>query len=77
MEVLLHLFISEAAVIICGLGFSRWSKSSPPKPWWDHAKKFDILGVEFARVQFKFPLFGIYKLALGFAIVSFSALNFV
>ncbi|KAK4262718.1 hypothetical protein QN277_028245 [Acacia crassicarpa] len=41
--------ISEASVIISGLGFSGWTESSPPKPRWDRAKNVDILGVEFAK----------------------------
>jgi lysophospholipid acyltransferase len=31
--------ISEAAIIISGLGFTGWSESSPPKAKWDRAKK--------------------------------------
>ncbi|KAK5834576.1 hypothetical protein PVK06_018458 [Gossypium arboreum] len=30
--------ISEAAMVISGLGFSGWTESSPPKPKWDRAK---------------------------------------
>ncbi|XP_052171097.1 lysophospholipid acyltransferase 1-like [Diospyros lotus] len=48
--------VSEAAVIICGLGFSGWTDSSPPKPRWDHAKNVDILGVELAKTAAHLPL---------------------
>ncbi|GFZ02154.1 MBOAT (membrane bound O-acyl transferase) family protein [Actinidia rufa] len=48
--------ISEAAVIISGLGFSGWTDSSPPKPRWDRAKNVDILGVEFAKTAAQIPL---------------------
>ncbi|KAH9777694.1 Lysophospholipid acyltransferase 1 [Citrus sinensis] len=48
--------ISEASIIICGLGFSGWTESSPPKPKWDRAKNVDILGVEFAKSAVQIPL---------------------
>ncbi len=48
--------ISEAAVIISGLGFSGWTESSPPKPKWDRAKNVDILGVELAKSSVTLPL---------------------
>ncbi|KAG6467948.1 lysophospholipid acyltransferase 1-like [Zingiber officinale] len=48
--------ISEAAIIISGLGFSGWSDSSPPKPLWDRAKNVDVLGVEFATSAVQLPL---------------------
>lgn len=48
--------ISEAAIIISGLGFSGWTESSPPKPRWDRAKNVDILGVEFAKSSVELPL---------------------
>ncbi|KAF7828315.1 lysophospholipid acyltransferase 1 [Senna tora] len=48
--------ISEAAIIISGLGFSGWTKSSPPKPRWDRAINVDILGVEFAKSAVVIPL---------------------
>ncbi|PSS09786.1 Lysophospholipid acyltransferase [Actinidia chinensis var. chinensis] len=48
--------ISEAAVIISGLGFSGWTDSSPPKPRWDRARNVDILGVEFAKTAAQIPL---------------------
>ncbi|XP_054824577.1 lysophospholipid acyltransferase 1-like isoform X1 [Prosopis cineraria] len=48
--------ISEASVIISGLGFSGWTESSPPKPRWDRAKNVDIVGVEFARSAVVIPL---------------------
>ncbi|KAJ4800284.1 Lysophospholipid acyltransferase [Rhynchospora pubera] len=48
--------ISEASVIISGLGFSGWSDSSPPKPKWDRAKNVDILGVELAKSSVQLPL---------------------
>ncbi|KAE8689802.1 Lysophospholipid acyltransferase 1 [Hibiscus syriacus] len=41
--------ISEAAIIISGLGFNGWTESSPPKPKWDQAKVVDILGFELAK----------------------------
>ncbi|XP_022721323.1 lysophospholipid acyltransferase 1-like [Durio zibethinus] len=48
--------ISEAAIIISGLGFSGWTESSPPKPKWDRAKNVDILGVELAKSSVVLPL---------------------
>lgn len=48
--------ISEAAIIISGLGFSGWTQSSPPKPKWDRAKNVDILGVELAKSSVTLPL---------------------
>ncbi|XP_020258441.1 LOW QUALITY PROTEIN: lysophospholipid acyltransferase 1-like [Asparagus officinalis] len=48
--------ISEASVIISGLGFSGWSNSSPPKPQWDRAKNVDVLGVELATSSVQIPL---------------------
>ncbi|KAK2664657.1 hypothetical protein Ddye_003231 [Dipteronia dyeriana] len=48
--------ISEASIIISGLGFSGWTDSSPPKPKWDRAKNVDILGVEFANSAVEIPL---------------------
>lgn len=48
--------ISEASIIISGLGFSGWTESSPPKPRWDRAKNVDILGVEFAKSAVQLPL---------------------
>ncbi|XP_068635019.1 lysophospholipid acyltransferase 2-like isoform X1 [Aristolochia californica] len=48
--------ISEAAIIISGLGFSGWSESDPSKPKWEHAKNVDILGVEFAKSGVVLPL---------------------
>ncbi|KAJ0968373.1 hypothetical protein J5N97_025290 [Dioscorea zingiberensis] len=48
--------ISEASIIISGLGFSGWSNSSPPKPKWDRAKNVDILGVELATSAVQLPL---------------------
>ncbi|XP_061955123.1 lysophospholipid acyltransferase 1-like [Populus nigra] len=48
--------ISEAAVIISGLGFSGWTDTSPSKPKWDRAKNVDILGVEFAKSSVQLPL---------------------
>lgn len=47
--------ISEASVIISGLGFSGWTESSPPKSRWDRAKNVDILGVEFAKSAVVIP----------------------
>ncbi|KAF8412326.1 hypothetical protein HHK36_000287 [Tetracentron sinense] len=48
--------ISEASIIISGLGFSGWTDSSPPKPRWDRAKNVDILGVELAKSAVQLPL---------------------
>ncbi|XP_052176318.1 lysophospholipid acyltransferase 1-like [Diospyros lotus] len=48
--------ISEAAIIVSGLGFSGWTDSSPPKPRWDRAKNVDILGVELAKTAAQLPL---------------------
>ncbi|KAJ7010739.1 lysophospholipid acyltransferase 1-like [Populus alba x Populus x berolinensis] len=48
--------ISEAAVIISGLGFSGWTDTSPSKPKWDRAKNVDVLGVEFAKSSVQLPL---------------------
>uniref|UniRef100_A0A5B6ZQ79 Putative lysophospholipid acyltransferase 1 n=1 Tax=Davidia involucrata TaxID=16924 RepID=A0A5B6ZQ79_DAVIN len=48
--------ISEASIIISGLGFSGWTDSSPPKPRWDHAKNVDILGLELAQSAVQLPL---------------------
>ncbi|KAH7514016.1 hypothetical protein FEM48_Zijuj11G0043900 [Ziziphus jujuba var. spinosa] len=48
--------ISEASIIISGLGFSGWTSSSPPKPRWDRAKNVDILGVELARSAVELPI---------------------
>lgn len=48
--------ISEAAVIISGLGFSGWTDSPSPKPRWDRAKNVDILGVELAKSAVQIPL---------------------
>ncbi|XP_077234671.1 lysophospholipid acyltransferase 1-like [Tasmannia lanceolata] len=48
--------ISEASIIISGLGFSGWSDSVPPKPRWDRAKNVDVLGVEFAKSAVELPL---------------------
>ncbi|KAJ4713014.1 lysophospholipid acyltransferase 1-like [Melia azedarach] len=48
--------LSEASIIISGLGFSGWTESSPPKPKWDRAKNVDILGVELAKSAVQLPL---------------------
>lgn len=48
--------ISEASIIISGLGFSGWTDTSPPKPRWDRAKNVDILGVELAKSAVELPL---------------------
>ncbi|CAA2957330.1 lysophospholipid acyltransferase 1-like [Olea europaea subsp. europaea] len=48
--------ISEASIIISGLGFSGWTDSNPPKPRWDRAKNVDILGVEMAKSSVQLPL---------------------
>lgn len=47
--------ISEASIIISGLGFSGWTESSPPKPRWDRAKNVDIVGVELAKSAVVIP----------------------
>ena len=46
--------ISEASIIISGLGFTGWSDSS--KPQWDRAKNVDVLGVELATSAVQLPL---------------------
>ncbi|KAG7956715.1 hypothetical protein I3843_11G137100 [Carya illinoinensis] len=48
--------ISEASIIISGLGFSGWTESSPQKPRWDRAKNVDVLGVELAKSAVELPL---------------------
>ncbi|KAJ6797287.1 lysophospholipid acyltransferase 1-like [Iris pallida] len=48
--------ISEASIIISGLGFTGWSNTSPPKPRWDRAKNVDVLGVELATSAVQLPL---------------------
>ncbi|XP_006857893.2 lysophospholipid acyltransferase 1 [Amborella trichopoda] len=48
--------ISEASIIISGLGFSGWSDTNPPKSLWERAKNVDILGVEFAKSAAELPL---------------------
>ncbi|RRT39508.1 hypothetical protein B296_00056676 [Ensete ventricosum] len=40
--------ISEASIIVSGLGFSGLSDSSPLKPLWDRAENVDIVCVGFA-----------------------------
>ncbi|KAG8374856.1 hypothetical protein BUALT_Bualt10G0039100 [Buddleja alternifolia] len=48
--------ISEASIIVSGLGFSGWTDSNPTKPRWDRAKNVDILGVELAKSSVQIPL---------------------
>ncbi|KAK4758553.1 hypothetical protein SAY87_019854 [Trapa incisa] len=48
--------ISEASIIISGLGFSGWTESSPPEALWDRAKNVDVSGVEFAKSSVQLPL---------------------
>ncbi|CAN6884984.1 unnamed protein product [Brassica oleracea] len=48
--------ISEASIIISGLGFSGWTDDASPKPKWDRAKNVDILGVELAKSAVQIPL---------------------
>ncbi|XP_073052023.1 LOW QUALITY PROTEIN: lysophospholipid acyltransferase 1-like [Primulina eburnea] len=48
--------ISEASIIISGLGFSGWTDSNPPKPRWDRAINVDVLGVELAKSAVQIPL---------------------
>ncbi|KAF3586868.1 hypothetical protein F2Q69_00026504 [Brassica cretica] len=48
--------ISEASIIISGLGFSGWTDDdASPKPKWDRAKNVDILGVELAKSAGLYP----------------------
>lgn len=47
--------ISEASIIISGLGFSGWTETR--KPRWDRAKNVDIIGVEFAKSAAEIPLY--------------------
>ncbi|XP_024540433.1 lysophospholipid acyltransferase 1-like [Selaginella moellendorffii] len=47
--------ISEASLIISGLGFSGWSSSQPPRPRWDQALNVDIPGVELAGSAAEVP----------------------
>ncbi|KAJ3680127.1 hypothetical protein LUZ60_016405 [Juncus effusus] len=46
--------ISEAAVVVGGLGFSGWSDKGTAK--WDRAKNVDVLGVELAKSSVQLPL---------------------
>lgn len=48
--------LSEASVVISGLGFSGWSKSLPSKPQWLRAKNVDVLGVELAMSAAELPV---------------------
>ncbi|KAL7609122.1 hypothetical protein Lser_V15G09822 [Lactuca serriola] len=52
--------VSEASMILSGLGFSGWSNvnySSPTQtPQWGRAINVDILGVEFAKSSVEIPL---------------------
>ncbi|KAL5727699.1 hypothetical protein ACHQM5_000864 [Ranunculus cassubicifolius] len=48
--------ISEASIIISGLGFSGWTDSSPPKALWDRAINVNILGVELAKSSVQLPV---------------------
>lgn len=48
--------MSEASIIISGLGFCGWTDSNPPKPRWDRAKNVDILGVELTKSSVTLPL---------------------
>lgn len=48
--------ISEASIIISGLGFTGWLDSSHSKPQWDRAKNVDIPGVELATSAVQLPL---------------------
>ncbi|WCJ30626.1 MBOAT (membrane bound O-acyl transferase) family protein [Euphorbia peplus] len=48
--------ISEASIIISGLGFSGWTNTTPPKPKWDRAINVDVLGVELAKSSVELPL---------------------
>lgn len=48
--------VSEAAMILSGLGFSGWTNSFPLNARWGRAKNVDILGVEFAKNAVEIPL---------------------
>ncbi|CAN8293957.1 unnamed protein product [Cochlearia groenlandica] len=48
--------ISEASIIISGLGFSGWADETSSKAKWDRAKNVDILGVELAKSAVQIPL---------------------
>ncbi|CDY64621.1 hypothetical protein HID58_060476 [Brassica napus] len=49
--------ISEASIIISGLGFSGWTdENTQTKAKWDRAKNVDILGVELAKSAVQIPL---------------------
>ncbi|KAL8200888.1 hypothetical protein R6Q57_012227 [Mikania cordata] len=48
--------ISEASMILSGLGFSGWTNSFPLEAQWKRAKNVDILGVEFAKSAVEIPL---------------------
>ncbi|KAJ7536337.1 hypothetical protein O6H91_12G065400 [Diphasiastrum complanatum] len=48
--------MSEACMIVAGLGFSGWSNKDPSKPKWDRARNVDILAVELAGSAGELPL---------------------
>ncbi|KAK9053163.1 hypothetical protein SSX86_029794 [Deinandra increscens subsp. villosa] len=48
--------VSEASMILSGLGFSGWTNSFPLEAQWRRAKNVDILGVEFAKSAVEIPL---------------------
>lgn len=48
--------ISEASIIISGLGFSGWTNLPSPVARWERAKNVDVLGVEFAKSSVELPL---------------------
>ncbi|KAJ0431192.1 putative 1-acylglycerophosphocholine O-acyltransferase [Helianthus annuus] len=48
--------VSEASMILSGLGFSGWTNSVPIEAQWRGAKNVDILGVEFAKSAVEIPL---------------------
>ncbi|KAI3501227.1 hypothetical protein L1887_29091 [Cichorium endivia] len=48
--------VSEASMILSGLGFSGWTNYTPPTPRWARAKNVDILGVEFTKSSVEIPL---------------------
>lgn len=48
--------VSEASMILSGLGFSGWTNSFPLEAQWKRAKNVDILGVEFTKSAVEIPL---------------------
>ncbi|KAI3713383.1 hypothetical protein L1987_71960 [Smallanthus sonchifolius] len=48
--------VSEASMILSGLGFSGWTNSFPLEAQWKRARNVDILGVEFSKSAVEIPL---------------------